>query len=217
MLPDYYGACESIDASVGRIHKTLAEQKLADNTVFIFLSDHGCHFMTRNQEYKRSVHNASSRIPLLFHGPGFETAQRIDQMVGIIDIAPTLLDIAGVPAPATMRGCSILPLIRDEKVRASWPNEHLIQISESMTGRAIRTPEWTYCVAEITGTTDHPSAPVYQEYQMYDQRNDPHERTNLAGRKEYRKQADELRGRLKKLLAAAGEPEAEIRPAKLYP
>jgi arylsulfatase A-like enzyme len=216
-LPDYYGACESIDHSVGRVQKILEEEKLADNTIFVFLSDHGCHFMTRNQEYKRSVHNASSRIPLLFHGPGFETAQQISQMVGIIDIAPTLLEAAGVPVPPTMKGKSILPLLRDEKARATWPNVQLIQISESMTGRAIRTRDWTYCVAEITGTTDKSAAPVYQEYQMYDQRNDPQEQVNLAGRKEFRKQADNLREELKKLLAAAGEPEPEIRPAKLYP
>jgi arylsulfatase A-like enzyme len=107
--------------------------------------------------------------------------------------------------------------MHDEKARATWPDEQLIQISESMTGRAIRTRDWTYCVAEITGTTDKPSARVYQEYQMYDQRNDPSEQVNLAGRKEFRKQADALRERLLKLIAASGEPVPEIRPAKLYP
>jgi len=216
-LPDYYGACESIDASVGRVRRILEEEKLADNTIFIFIADHGCHFMTRNAEYKRSVHNASSRIPLLIHGPGFEGTQTITQMVGIIDLGPTLLEAAGVPIPETMKGRSFLPLVRDEKARAAWTNEQFIQISESMTGRAIRTPEWSYCVAEITGSTNQPAAQVYQEYQMYDQRNDPHERINLAGRKEYRKQADELQKRLKALMVAAGEPSPEIRPAKLYP
>jgi arylsulfatase A-like enzyme len=216
-LPDYYGACEAIDASVGRVRNVLQEQNLADNTIFVFLSDHGCHFMTRNQEYKRSVHNASSRIPLLIHGPGFEGAQRIDQMVGIVDLTPTLLAAAGVEIPASMKGRNFLPLLTDEKARATWPNEQLLQISESMTGRAIRTREWTYCVAEITGTTNQPAAPVYQEYQMYDQRNDPAEQVNLAGRKEYRNQADELRERLIALMAAAGEPTPQIRPAKLYP
>jgi arylsulfatase A-like enzyme len=173
--------------------------------------------MTRNQEYKRSVHNASSRIPLLIHGPGFESAQQISQMVGIIDLTPTLLTAAGVPVPPSMKGTSLQPLLHDEAARAAWPNRHLIQISESMTGRAIRTREWTYCVAEITGTTNQPAAPIYQEYQLYDQRNDPYEQTNLAGRKEFRKQADELRTQLLQLLAAAGEPTPEIRPAKLYP
>ena len=216
-LPDYYGAVEAIDNSVGRVRKILDEEKLADNTIFVFLSDHGCHFMTRNQEYKRSVHNASTHVPLLIHGPGFEGAQQITQMVGLIDIAPTLLEAAGVAAPQTMKGHNLMPLLQDEKARAGWPNEHLIQISESMTGRAIRTKDWTYCVAEITGTTNQMAATTYQEYQMYDQRNDPYEQVNLAGRREFRKQADELQAKLKKLLVAAGEPEPEIRPARLYP
>jgi arylsulfatase A-like enzyme len=216
-LPDYYGACEAIDSSVGRVRKILDEEKLADNTIFVFLSDHGCHFMTRNQEYKRSVHNASTRVPLLIHGPGFEGAQQITQMVGLIDIAPTLLEAVGVAAPQSMKGHNLMPLLQDEKARAGRPNEHLIQISESMTGRAIRTKDWTYCVAEITGTTNQMAATTYQEYQMYDQRNDPYEQVNLAGRKEFRKQADELQAKLKKLLVAAGEPEPEIRPARLYP
>ena len=57
----------------------------------------------------------------------------------------------------------------------------------------------------------------FSEYQLYDQRADPHELVNLAGRQEYRAQASELSQQLKKLLVAAGEPEPEIVPAKLYP
>ena len=91
-LPDYYGACESIDASVGRLRKILDEEGMADNTIFVFMSDHGCHFMTRNEEYKRSTHNSSLRVPLVIHGPGFETARQIHEVVGIVSIAPTLLD-----------------------------------------------------------------------------------------------------------------------------
>ena len=84
-LPDYYGACESIDASVGRLRKILDEEGMADNTIFVFMSDHGCHFMTRNEEYKRSTHNSSLRVPLVIHGPGFETARQIHEVVGIVE------------------------------------------------------------------------------------------------------------------------------------
>jgi arylsulfatase A-like enzyme len=86
-----------------------------------------------------------------------------------------------------------------------------------MTGRAIRTRDWTYCIADPTGVTNVPASTNYHEYQMYDQRSDPHELANLAGRKEYRETADELREQLKKLMVASGEPEPEIAPAKLYP
>lgn len=215
-LPDYYGACESIDASVGRVRKILEEERLADNTVFVFISDHGCHFMTRNQEYKRSTHNGSLRIPLLIDGPGFKSAQQLQEVVGIIDLTPTLLEAAGLSIPQSMKGLSLLPLVHDMEARQAWPNQQLIQISESMTARSIRTKDWTYCVADPTGVTDTPSSKNYHEYQLYDQRNDPHELVNLAGRIEYRQTADKLRDELKKLIVASGEPEPEIVPAKLY-
>jgi len=215
-LPDYYGCIDAIDASVGRVRRILEEEHLAENTIFAFISDHGCHFMTRNQEYKRSTHNSSIRVPLIIDGPGFRGAQQIPELVGLIDLAPTLLEAAGVPVPSTWKGRSVLPLLNDLEARQNWPDRQLIQISESMTGRAIRTHDWTYCVADITGGREAAAA-TYTEYQFYDQRGDPNELVNLAGRKEYRAKADELCAQLKKLLAAAGEAEPEIVPAKLYP
>lgn len=216
-LPDYYGCCEAIDASVGRVRKILEEEGLAENTIFIFMSDHGCHFMTRNQEYKRSTHSSSLRVPLIVSGPGFESARQIQEIVGMVDLAPTLLEAAGIAAPQSMKGHNFLPLVHDAKARAAWPNRQLVQISESMTGRAIRTKDWTYCVADPTGATKDPASTNYHEYQLYDQRNDPHELVNLAGRKEYREIANGLRDELKELMALAGEAEPEIVPAKLYP
>jgi arylsulfatase A-like enzyme len=216
-LPDYYGACESIDASVGRIQKILQEENLAEDTIFVFMSDHGCHFMTRNQEYKRSTHNSSLRVPLLISGPGFEGGQQIPELVGLIHLTPTLLDAVGVPVPDSMRGKSLLPLLTDASAREAWPNEELIQISESMTGRAIRTKDWTYCVADPSGSTATAATSTYHEYQLYDQRADPYELVNLAGRKEYRQTADGLRERLKSLIVASGDPAPTIVSAKLYP
>jgi arylsulfatase A-like enzyme len=154
---------------------------------------------------------------LLIDGPGFESARQIQELVGIVDIAPTLLDAAGVPVPESMKGRSAMPLLRDAKAREAWANSELIQISESMTGRAIRTRDWTYCIADPSGSTSTSASTNYHEYQMYDQRNDPHELVNVAGRKEYRETADELREELKKLIVASGESEPEIVPARLYP
>jgi len=137
--------------------------------------------------------------------------------VGLIDLAPTLLEAAGVPVPPSWKGHSIVPLVNDPEARAKWPNQQLIQISESMTGRAIHTPDWTYCIADPTGSTREAGSTNYHEYQMYDQRADPNELVNLAGRHEYRAKATELGTQLKKLMVAAGEPEPEIVAARLYP
>ncbi len=213
-LPDYYGCCESIDTSVGRLHKALEETGQKDNTIFVFFSDHGCHFMTRNQEYKRSTHNSSLRVPFIIDGPGFNRSQRIDELVGIIDFAPTLLEAAGVAVPSSWKGHNVLPLLDGIEARKAWPNKHLVQISESMTARTLRTKDWTYCVADISGAKKA-SSPTYMEWQLYDQRNDPHELTNLAGRKEYLAKARELKGQLLELLKYSGE-DAEIKDATLY-
>ena len=217
-LPDYYGCIEAIDQSVGRVLKTLEQQGQLENTIFLFTSDHGCHFMTRNQEFKRSPHNASIRIPLVVQGPGFNTGEKLEQVVGNINLMATLLEAAGVPVPASVKGKSVLPMLTDAKAREQWHNAELIQISESMTARAIRTPEWCYCAADRDPkATQRPGSAVYDEYQMYDQGADPYELTNLAGRKEYRAKADELAAQLKAMIVAAGEPEPQINPATLYP
>jgi arylsulfatase A-like enzyme len=121
-----------------------------------------------------------------------------------------------VPVPATWKGRSVLPLLNDPSAREGWPNRELIQISESMTARAIRTQDWTYCVADITGAKKAAS-PTYLEWQLYDQRNDPYELVNLAGRKEYLDTAKKLRSQLSELMKYAGEDSAEIQPATLYP
>ena len=103
-LPDYYGACESIDTSVGRLRKVLEEEGLAEDTIFVFFSDHGCHFMTRNEEYKRSTHNSSLRVPMLIDGPGFETGRQIPEMTAIINLAPTLLEACGGAGAGELEG-----------------------------------------------------------------------------------------------------------------
>lgn len=216
-LPDYYGSVEEIDASVGRVRKVLEEQGIADNTIFVFMSDHGCHFFTRNKEYKRSVHASSTRIPFVVEGPGFNNAQEVPQMCGIIDMIPTLLEAAGVPVPSSWQGRSLMPLLHDAKARAAWDDTTYIQISESMTGRAIRTRDWVYCVADLSGDTSKPASDDYTEYQMYDVRNDPAELVNLVGRQEYKAKADELLALLKTRMAAAGEKVPEIKRAMLYP
>ena len=138
-LPDYYGCVEAIDASVGRIQRILVEEHLADNTIFVFLSDHGCHFQTRNNSDKCTSHQSSIRIPLIIDGLGFRRAQHIHELVGIIDVAPTLLEAVGVLVPSSWKGNSLLPLLHDPEVRGKWPNQQFIQISEVMTARAIHT------------------------------------------------------------------------------
>ncbi|MEO6964677.1 MAG: sulfatase-like hydrolase/transferase, partial [Acidobacteriaceae bacterium] len=217
-LPDYYGCIEKIDESVGTILQTLEEQSQLDNTIFLFTSDHGCQFRTRNEEYKRSPHDSSIRVPFVAQGPGLNHSLALPEIVGNINLTPTLLDSVGVAAPKSMKGTSLLPLIRDPQARRNWSNKALIQISESMVARAIRTKEWTYCVADPTlNRGKDPSSMHYQEYQMYNNYDDPAQLLNLAGRQPWKQEAAQLREELLAMIVDSGEPKPTITPARLYP
>ncbi|MGA3325396.1 MAG: sulfatase-like hydrolase/transferase [Terriglobia bacterium] len=227
-LPDYYGCCASIDESVGGILGALRELGMEENTIVVFLSDHGCHFRTRNSEYKRSPHESSIHIPLVIQGPGFNRSLSVPELTCQIDITPTLLQAAGLPIPATMQGRSFLPLL-DRKLEG-WPEEVYVQISESQTGRALRTSQWTYAVVDRqSGRNSAAASDVYEEYQMYHNFDDPHQLLNLAGRQDnpqlvhyqgalsMQDAAAHLRQRLLARMVEAGELRAEIQERFLYP
>lgn len=229
-LPGYYGDIKSIDECVGTVLKTLVEQSLDDNTIVMFISDHGCHFRTRNAEYKRSPHESSIHIPLILQGPGFNHSRKVSELVSMVDVTPTLLEAVGVPVPSSMSGHSFLPVIQRTEGREKWRNEAFVQISESMVGRALRTPEWTYCIADPTANGRRQSNSMhYHEYQMYNLYADPHQLLNLAGRHDSPKLvhyngdqplpevAAHLRERLIARMVEAGEAAPHIEPKRLYP
>lgn len=215
-LPDYYGCIARLDECFGRIVEVLKSKGIFDNTIIVFLSDHGCHFRTRNTEYKRSCHESSIRIPLIIHGPGFNKSLVIPELVSLVDVAPTLLEAVGISIPKSMQGRSVIPLInRDIK---EWKNEVFIQISESSVARAIRTERWKYCVIaeDKDGWLDSKSD-TYIEYQLYDLYADPYELVNLAGRREYRDISSELKERLLDIIEEVEGERPKILDRKFYP
>lgn len=215
-LPDYYGCVARLDENLGEILKTLSELGRLDDTIIVFTSDHGCHFRTRNAEYKRSAHEGSVRIPLVIACSVFNRSLVVPEVVSLVDVAPTLLEAVGLTVPKEMQGRSLMPLVNREI--DGWPNEAFIQISESMVGRALRTERWKYCVVapDKHGGRD-PASERYVEWQLYDLYADPFELVNLAGRREYREVAAKLRERLKARMVEAGEHEPQIEEANFYP
>ncbi len=211
-LGGYYGMVKRLDEALGRLQDTLKSLDLADNTVLMYTTDHGCHFKTRNSEYKRSCHESSVRIPAAIQGPGFNSGGRIDDLVSLIDFPPTLLDSAGLPIPHTMQGRSTVPLVRGEAI--DWPEEAFIQISESQVGRAVRTKRWKYGVdAPGKNGGQDAGSDRYEEQYLYDLEVDPYELTNLIGRSSHVEVADIMRTRLIRRMVEAGEAAPEIVPA----
>lgn len=215
-LGGYCGQIRRVDEGLGRLLDALRSLDIADDTIVALTSDHGCHFKTRNDEYKRSCHDASIRVPMALRGPGFDGGRLIDRPVSTIDVPPTLLDAAGIEVPAQMQGRSFLPLVRDPD--AAWPGEVFIQVSESEVGRGIRTSRWKYYVAAPDAHPwDDAAAGRYVETALYDLANDPHELVNLAGSAPHRAVADDLRTRLVARMVEAGEPQPVIEAAPTAP
>lgn len=211
-LGGYFGAVKRLDEAFGRLLDALKSLDLENNTIVLFTSDHGCHFKTRNDEYKRSCHESSIRVPTAFQGPGFEAGGQLRQLVSLIDLPPTLLDAAGLPIPSNMDGRSILPLLRGSA--ADWQEEVFIQISESQVGRAIRTSRWKYSVsAPDADAWNDKGSDSYTEEFLYDLEADPHELANLIGIRSFHEVTQELRARLIQRMVAAGESAPVIHPA----
>jgi len=211
-LGGYLGQVKRLDEGLGRLLDALRSMELLDDTIVAYTSDHGSHFKTRNDEYKRSCHDASLRVPLALRGPGFDGGGAITRPVSTIDLPPTLLEAAGLEVPAKMQGRSFLPLLRDS--RAPWPQEVFFQVSESEMGRGIRTSRWKYyAVAQDADPWDEAASSRYREQALYDLASDPYELVNLAGLRSHRKEAAALRERLLRRIAEAGEAEPVIEPA----
>lgn len=208
----YYGMVKRLDAALGRIQDAVKSLNLTDNTIILFTSDHGCHFRTRNYEYKRSLHESSIHVPMALTGGPFTGGGRMKELVSLVDVAPTLLDACGIKVPEDMQGKSFLPIVN--RTSKEWTEDVLIQISESQVGRALRTHRWKYgVVAPEKNAWNDSESDCYVETELYDLENDPYELSNLAGHESHKKVAEVLREKLKKKLKEAGEPEAVIVPA----
>jgi arylsulfatase A-like enzyme len=215
-LSDYYGCVAKMDETVGTIRGLLHETGLDKNTIVVFMSDHACHFKTRNNEYKRSPHESSIHIPLVIAGPGFNKRMTVPELVSQVDVMPSLLAAAGLEAPASVQGKSFLPLL--ERQTAGWQNEVYFEMSEFVTGRGLRTPQYTFAVMSPKGVDwkQQPFADTYYEYMLYDNFADPHQQVNLAGRRTHAEIAESLRARLLVRISEATGKTPKMEPC-LFP
>ena len=188
---------------------------LLDNTIVLFTTDHGCHFRTRNREYKRSCHESSVRIPMAWSGPGFDGGGRRRELISLIDAPPTLLDACGIPIPDDMQGRSIMPLTRGSV--SDWREEAYIEMYESYVSRCVRTKRWKYSVRKTEPGPEAGTSWVFVEDCLYDLLADPYELNNLAGFASHREVADVMKARHVRRMQQAGEPAPQIRNADEQP
>jgi arylsulfatase A-like enzyme len=204
----YFETLQAADESIGQVLDYLAKSGLDENTLVLFMGDNGFSLGEHGLIDKRQAFEESMRVPMLAWAPGLiKPGGTITQMVMNIDIMPTVLDMAGVNAPADHKvdGQSFLPLLRGESV--PWRNEVYYEyywewnFPQTPTQFALRTDRYKYI--HFYGLWDRDA--------LFDLQADPREQYNLAQRPEQQQLAAELRGRLFKRMEETGGLQIPLR------
>lgn len=177
----YYALCTYVDAQFGRVLEHLDQTGQTDNTFIVFTSDHGDSLGERWRFSKYSLYEASIRVPLIIAGPGVDAERRgkaDSRCAELVDIAPTLLDAAGLPIPDELPGESLL---RPSHRRGGFAEFHSHGYDEILWAPAYmwRTPDWKL-ILSFDGNLDQARRQPDQVFgELYDLRNDPQEWHNL--------------------------------------
>lgn len=186
-MKDYMATALSLDRNIGRMLDYLEKNNLKDNTIVIYLSDQGFYMGEHGWFDKRWIYEESFRTPMVVSYPKLlKKAKTSESFVMNIDIAPTLLELAGVPVPADIQGKSFLPILK--KKNSSIRNEVFYHYYEN----------GEHAVSPHFGVRNHRYKIVrfykrYQGWELYDLEKDPNEMHNIYGKKGYEKVTQQMK------------------------
>ncbi|MHB8903219.1 MAG: sulfatase, partial [Thermoguttaceae bacterium] len=173
-----YLACTSfVDSQVGRLTEALERSGHGDDTVVVLWSDHGWHLGEKLITGKNTLWDRSTRIPLIFAGPGVAVGARCNRPAELLDIYPTLVELCGLPPNEALEGHSLVPQLKDAKAARPWP----AITTHNHDNHGVRTENWRF-IQYADGSEE-----------LYDMQKDPNEWTNLAGDPAYRATLEEHR------------------------
>jgi arylsulfatase A-like enzyme len=158
-----------MDSQIGRLMDALRESGRLDNTIVVVWSDHGWHLGEKGISGKNSLWDRSTRVPLIFAGPGVKSGQRCTQPAELLDVYPTLVELAGLEKRDGLEGLSLVPQLNDATTKRDRP----AITTHNQGNHGIRSERWRY-IRYADGTEE-----------LYDMIEDPNEWNNLAGRPEH--------------------------------
>ncbi|MDO8539940.1 MAG: sulfatase-like hydrolase/transferase [Opitutaceae bacterium] len=176
---DYYAVVTQLDGMIGRLLDALERLGLRDNTWIVFMSDNGWLLGEQRMTSKVLAYADSIRVPLMIAGPGLKP--RVEPGLALnIDITPTLLELAALPASKTMHGRSLVPLLRD--ANSAWRDAFVYECLDSYGGTrpmlGAMNAEWSLIQTWETRADVGTAAPPFVE--LYHRRTDPAEQRNVA-------------------------------------
>ena len=172
-MQDYIACVQGVDDGVGKVLDYLDSTGLSKNTIVIYSADNGWYMGELGLYDKRFMYEPGLHVPLLACGPGIKAGSLPDQFVANIDLAPTFLDLAGLPVPTSMQGRSLAPLLRGESP-ADW--------RKTVYYRYYHSPGHHNTAAHYgVRTATHKLIHYWQKdaYEMFDLTKDPTEQHNL--------------------------------------
>ena len=196
----YAETMRTVDDSVGRIVATLEEEGMLESTMIIFTSDNGFQFGEHGLIDKRTMYEASIKIPLIVHCPELlEGGQMREQMVLSVDLFPTLMDAAGIPIPESVQGQSYYPILTnaDAKGRDAFVYNYFWESSFPQTPTVIGVRTDRYKLMRFHG--------VYDRDELYDIKADPDEMNNLIAEFYTRAEAGNVDARMRNKSAIPAE------------
>lgn len=166
----YYAMVAELDAMIGALMDKVAASGLSDSTYVMYLSDHGEMNMEHRMHLKNSLYELSARVPLLVAGPGVERGLVVEDLVSLVDIYPTLMEMAGIGAPGGLDGYSLLPEVQGSvnPGRQDWVLSEYHSNFQNASSFMLRRGDWKYV-----------AYPGF-ESQLFNVTEDPDEMTNLA-------------------------------------
>jgi len=203
-MHDYLGCVKAVDESVGRLLEYLDQEGLAENTIVVCSSDQGFYLGEHGWFDKRWIFEESLRTPMLIRWPGNAKPGSVNKdLVSLLDVAETFLDVAGQPIPKEMQGQSLVPLLKGERP-STWRDSFYYHYYEFPVPHRVRPH---YGVVTDRFKLVHYYHSDIDEWELLDREEDPLEVKNFYNDPSYAQNLKQLQAELDRLRKEVKEPE----------
>jgi arylsulfatase A-like enzyme len=185
-IQGYHASTSFMDAQVGRVVDALDRLGLSENTIIVFMSDHGYHLADHGLWQKQSLFNRGTRVPFIIVTPHSKVAGKVaSSEIELVDLYPTIASLCGLKAPPYLDGTDLSPVLNDPTLKLKKAAFSQLTRANGDEGYSVRSGKWRYTEWRSKKGLDLGK-------QLFDEESDPDETMNLAKDVSYKTKCDEL-------------------------